>query len=153
MLQCYTKIKYLYPKLAFDLLFCSCRSLESQVKISEILILQAMVATYPGDGTGYKRHIDNTGKDGRALSVLYYLNKGWQSEVSLKENCDFVFQILFETFFLDFSVNHRACNISHSTILLSYSRVKLSKKLFVLFYVPFSLWVFNRIILIKSVSS
>ncbi|XP_066936328.1 egl nine homolog 1-like [Clytia hemisphaerica] len=40
----------------------------------------AMVATYPGDGTGYKRHIDNTLKDGRALSVLYYLNKGWQSE-------------------------------------------------------------------------
>ena len=41
-----------------------------------------MVACYPGDGTGYKRHIDNTTKDGRALSCLYYLNKGWQADVS-----------------------------------------------------------------------
>lgn len=40
----------------------------------------AMVACYPGDGTGYKRHIDNTQKDGRCITCLYYLNKGWDTE-------------------------------------------------------------------------
>ena len=49
-----------------------------------------MVACYPGDGTGYKRHIDNTTKDGRALSCLYYLNKGWQADVSFKIHFCFI---------------------------------------------------------------
>ena len=55
-----------------------------------------MVACYPGDGTGYKRHIDNTTKDGRALSCLYYLNKGWQADVS----CNFQFPIFYTWRFL-----------------------------------------------------
>ena len=54
---------------------------------------QAMVASYPGDGTGYKRHIDNTTKDGRCLSCLYYLNKGWQVDVSRNLDLSLIFFI------------------------------------------------------------
>ena len=42
-----------------------------------------MVACYPGDGSGYKRHIDNGTEDGRMITFLYYLNKDWDSQVLL----------------------------------------------------------------------
>lgn len=38
---------------------------------------KAMVACYPGNGTGYTRHMDNPDGDGRCLTVMYYLNQGW----------------------------------------------------------------------------
>jgi Rps23 Pro-64 3,4-dihydroxylase Tpa1-like proline 4-hydroxylase len=41
---------------------------------------RAMVACYPGGGTLYKRHIDNPSGDGRCITCIYYLNKGWKVE-------------------------------------------------------------------------
>ena len=39
-----------------------------------------MLANYPGGGSRFARHIDNTTGDGRRLTMLIYLNPGWQRE-------------------------------------------------------------------------
>ncbi|CAK8671904.1 prolyl hydroxylase EGLN3-like [Clavelina lepadiformis] len=36
-----------------------------------------MIACYPGDGSCYKRHVDNPKRDGRVFTCLYYLNREW----------------------------------------------------------------------------
>lgn len=36
-----------------------------------------MLAIYPGGGSRFQRHIDNTARDGRILTVLCYLNEEW----------------------------------------------------------------------------
>ncbi|XP_048734188.1 egl nine homolog 1-like [Ostrea edulis] len=41
---------------------------------------KAMIACYPGNGSYYRRHIDNPSGDGRVITCILYLNKDWISK-------------------------------------------------------------------------
>jgi hypothetical protein len=53
----------------------------SRGHLTLLLLFQAMVACYPGNGTGYVRHVDNPNGDGRCVTCIYYLNKDWDAKV------------------------------------------------------------------------
>ena len=40
----------------------------------------AMLAVYPGGGSRFQKHVDNTANDGRRLTVLIYLNENWSED-------------------------------------------------------------------------
>ena len=40
----------------------------------------AMLANYPGGGSRFARHVDNTTQDGRRVTMLVYLNPGWTAD-------------------------------------------------------------------------
>ncbi|XP_064602257.1 egl nine homolog 1-like [Liolophura sinensis] len=41
---------------------------------------KAMVACYPGNGSFYRRHVDNPNRDGRVLTCICYLNPNWDTQ-------------------------------------------------------------------------
>ncbi|KAL0968971.1 hypothetical protein UPYG_G00220670 [Umbra pygmaea] len=55
---------------------CVCRLGKSVIRERS----KGMVACYPGNGTGYVKHVDNPNADGRCVTCIYYLNKNWNSE-------------------------------------------------------------------------
>ncbi len=42
----------------------------------------AMIACYPGNGSHYMKHADNSIADGRYITCIYYINKNWEPLVS-----------------------------------------------------------------------
>lgn len=71
------------PSYIPPMLFCIVTILLLLTPIMCTFTSQAMVACYPSNGTGYAYHVDNPNKDGRCLTFIYYLNEGWDCEVSI----------------------------------------------------------------------
>lgn len=68
-----TNINYICRKM--DMIINKCHSNIGNYTISHRT--KAMLACYPGNGTAYKCHIDNPSGDGRCITAIYYMNKGW----------------------------------------------------------------------------
>ncbi|GBO14115.1 Egl nine 1 [Araneus ventricosus] len=66
-----------------DVVVTTCNKLKNNGVLSQYRLhrrTKAMIACYPGDGTYYKKHIDNPHKDGRCITCIYYLNKNWDAK-------------------------------------------------------------------------
>ncbi|XP_054714323.1 egl nine homolog 1-like [Uloborus diversus] len=66
-----------------DVVVTTCNKMEKNGILSRYKLhrrTKAMVACYPGDGTYYKKHIDNPHEDGRCITCIYYLNKNWNTK-------------------------------------------------------------------------
>ncbi|XP_069118295.1 egl nine homolog 1-like isoform X2 [Argopecten irradians] len=49
---------------------------------------KVMVTCYPGEGTCYRRHVDNPTKDGRRITCILYLNRDWNvQDIGGKQPC------------------------------------------------------------------
>ncbi|GIY69981.1 egl nine homolog 1 [Caerostris extrusa] len=73
-----TNIGNLMKKL--DMVVTTCNKVKSTGLMSCYKLhrrTKAMIACYPGDGTHYKKHVDNPHGDGRCITCIYYLNKNW----------------------------------------------------------------------------
>lgn len=63
-----------------DVVVTTCNKMPNNGQLSKCKLhrrTKAMIACYPGDGTYYKKHIDNPHKDGRCITCIYYLNQDW----------------------------------------------------------------------------
>ena len=53
------------------------------ILLTILLFIQAMIACYPGGGSGYKKHVDNPSEDGRIITCICYLNNNWDVPVGI----------------------------------------------------------------------
>ncbi|XP_074516855.1 prolyl hydroxylase EGLN3 [Sebastes fasciatus] len=69
-------VRYLLHRIDHIITLCGARLGGNNIRDRS----KAMVACYPGNGTGYVKHVDNPNSDGRRITCTYYLNKNWSAK-------------------------------------------------------------------------